>query len=164
MNVASAPDVKLSTVPDWPRALRVYLSVIAVGDLGWETAHLPLYTLWISGTMQQKTFAVLHCTAGDLLIALSCLTAALISVGHRAWPLKASRSVTLVTIILGVSYTIFSEWLNIVVRQSWAYSDLMPVVPLIGAGLSPLLQWVFVPLAALTLAARAASGTINRGR
>ena len=42
-------------------------------------------------------------------------------------------------------YTIFSEWLNIVIRKSWAYSDLMPVVPVISIGLSPLVQWIIVP-------------------
>ena len=44
---------------------------------------------------------------------------------------------------------IYSEWLNINVRGSWAYSDLMPVVPVIGTGLAPLLQWVIVPTLAL---------------
>jgi len=52
-------------------------------------------------------------------------------------------------------YTIFSEWLNIVVRASWAYSPLMPVVHLINIGLSPLLQWIVIPAAALYAARRA---------
>jgi hypothetical protein len=141
-------------VPDWPRALRVYLGVIALGDLAWEAAHLPLYTLWETGTAGEKLFAVLHCTGGDLLIALSCLALALISVGDRGWPLYAHRRVAAVTVALGMGYTVFSEWLNIVVRESWAYSDLMPVVPVIETGLSPLLQWLVVPLAALWLARR----------
>lgn len=44
-----------------------------------------------------------------------------------------------------VGYTIFSEWLNIVVRKSWQYSELMPVVPFIDTDLSPLLQWIIIP-------------------
>ena len=59
------------------------------------------------------------------------------------------------TIGFGVVYTILSEWLNIVVREAWAYSDLTPVVPVINTGLSPLLQWVAVPWLALHLARRA---------
>jgi len=142
-------------VPDWPRALRVYLGVTALGDLAWEAAHLPLYTLWETGTAGEKLFAVMHCTGGDLLIALSCLALALISVGDRAWPLHAHGRVAVTTAILGVGNTIFSEWLNIVVRGSWAYAERMPVVPLIETGLSPLLQWLVVPLIALWLARRA---------
>ena len=51
--------------------------------------------------------------------------------------------------MFGVSYTMFSEWLNIVVRKSWAYSELVPMIPGIDAGLSPLAQWVVIPLAGL---------------
>jgi hypothetical protein len=143
--------------PGPPNALRVYLAVIGVGNLAWEAAHLPLYTLWETGTPGEQWFAVLHCTGGDLLIALTCLSLALVSVGDRAWPLRAHSRVAAVTVILGVGYTTFSEWLNVVVRQSWAYADRMPVLPVLGTGLSPLLQWLVVPLAALALARRRAA-------
>jgi hypothetical protein len=42
----------------------------------------------------------------------------------------------------------FSEWLNIEVRGAWAYRDTMPVIPVIGMGLSPFLQWIIVPILA----------------
>lgn len=58
----------------------------------------------------------------------------------------------MLTIVFGVLYTIFSEWLNVVIRQTWAYAELMPVVPVIGTGLSPLLQWIAIPLAAFRFA------------
>ena len=48
-------------------------------------------------------------------------------------------------ILLGAAYTVFSEWLNINIRRSWSYTDAMPVLPLLGTGLTPLLQWVVVP-------------------
>ena len=57
----------------------------------------------------------------------------------------------------GLAYTVFSEWLNVEVRRSWAYSDLMPVLPPLGTGLSPVLQWVVIPSAALWMARRAGS-------
>jgi hypothetical protein len=62
--------------------------------------------------------------------------------------------VALLMIAIGLAYTIFSEWLNITVRQSWAYSDLMPVIPGLGLGLSPAMQWGLIPIAALWLARR----------
>ena len=143
-------------MPDWPRALRVYLGTTALGDLAWEAARLPLYTIWRTGTPGEKAFAVVHCTGGDLLIALACWALALVLVGEPAWPARAHRRAAALTIGFGVAYTACSEWLNIVVRQTWAYSDLMPVVPVIGTGLSPLLQWVVVPLLAPHVARRAA--------
>jgi hypothetical protein len=50
-------------------------------------------------------------------------------------------------------YTVFSEWLNIVVRASWDYSERMPVVSALGlrVGVSPLLQWIVVPSAAFAI-------------
>jgi hypothetical protein len=132
-------------MPDWPRALHVYLGTVGLGDLAWEAAHLPLYTIWRTGTLGEKAFAIVHCTGGDLLIALACLALALVLVEEPAWPARAHRRVAGLTVGFGVTYTVFSEWLNIVVRQTWAYSDLMPVVPVIGTGLLPLLQWVIVP-------------------
>ena len=53
----------------------------------------------------------------------------------------------IVTVLLSLSYTFFSEWLNVKIRQVWAYRDFMPVVPLLDAGLSPILQWILIPIA-----------------
>jgi len=143
---------------EWHGALRRYVAVIATGNLVWEFLHMPLYTIWQEETPGKIVFAALHCTGGDILIALSSLTAALLLVGSGMWPAGRFRAVAALTVLLGVSYTIFSEWLNIVVRAAWTYSDLMPVVSLFGfeVGLSPLFQWIVVPSAAFWWARRRA--------
>jgi hypothetical protein len=153
----STGDVSLPhpAAPDWLRAITIYMAVILVANLIWETLQLPLYTIWTTGTARDKAFAVIHCTLGDALIALSTLILALVSVGTKNWPDERHNLVLAVAIILGVGYTIFSEWLNIVVRTSWAYSSLMPVVPVIGTGLAPLMQWILIPAIGLTRARRA---------
>ena len=89
-----------------------------------------------------------HCTSGDVLIALSALTISLLIAGNDAWPRHRRNGVAALTIVFGIAYTTFSEWLNIIIRAAWAYSDLMPVISLRGfdVGLSPLLQWIVVPL------------------
>lgn len=124
---------------------------------------MPLYTIRQTGTPDEKVFAVVHCTGGGLLIAFACLTLAIVLVGEPAWPVRAYRRIVALTIGFSIAYTIFSEWLNIVVRKTWAYSDLISVVPVINTGLSPLLQWVVLPLLALHLARRAAA-TLGNGR
>jgi hypothetical protein len=140
---------------NWIAALRIYLATVAGADLVWEAAQLPLYTLWRTGTAHDQLFAVIHCTFGDILIALTCLVVALILAGHRAWPVQHFVQVAILTLFFGLGYTVFSEWLNVVVRKSWGYSEFMPVVSLFGLriGAAPLLQWIVVPLIAL-LAAR----------
>lgn len=101
-------------------------------------------------------FAVVHCTLGDLLIALSALTLALVLAGDNKWPTRRFWQVAVLALLFGVAYTAFSEWLNVVVRASWAYSDLMPVISIGGLrlGLSPIMQWMVVPAAAFLLTGR----------
>jgi hypothetical protein len=122
----------------------LYLSAATGIHLVWETAQLPLYTIWSTGTRFQILFAVIHCTAGDLLITASALAlAALVArIGH--WPFFGNR-MALIAILLGLGYTVFSEWLNTQVRQSWSYTEAMPLLPPLGTGLTPFLQWLIVP-------------------
>ncbi len=137
---------------DWPRALRWYLGGSLVAHLVWEILQLPLYTLWTKGTLREQAFAVVHCTMGDLMIAGLSLLLALALLGRPTWPVAGSRRVWLLIVLLGVGYTIYSEWLNVSVRRSWAYSGLMPTLPVLGTGLAPLFQWIIVPTLALWLA------------
>jgi hypothetical protein len=133
------------------RALRAYFCAIIAGNLAWEFLHLPLYTIWTTGTWGGQVFAALHCTGGDILIALASVALALVLGGDRGW-----ITVGALAIALGVAYTGFSEWHNVYVRRTWAYSDLMPVVTIVGhpIGLSPVLQWLVVPGTALWTARR----------
>ena len=139
----------------WLTVMRRYFAVMAVGNLVWEFAHMPLYALWETGTAGEIVFAAIHCTGGDILIAMAALMAALFLFATGDWPERGYWRVAVPTIVIGLGYTIFSEWLNIVVRESWAYRDLMPVIPLIDAGLSPVAQWVVLPAVAYWWAAPA---------
>ena len=145
------------TGANWLTAFRLYLGTTAVLHLVWEILQLPLYTIWRTGTAREISFAVLHCTAGDLMIASLALLVSLILAGNSAWPAERFLPVMVTTLGIGVGYTIYSEWLNTVVRKTWAYSDLMPIVPWIGTGLSPLLQWLIVPALVFASVAKCAN-------
>ena len=137
----------------WLNVLRRYLVAMALGNLIWEFAHMPLYTLWETGSPGEIAFAAIHCTGGDILIAMSALLAALFLLGSSQWPTTGYRRVGLATILIGLGYTVLSEWLNIEVREAWSYRDLMPVIPVIDAGLSPIAQWIVLPIIAFRWAA-----------
>ncbi len=128
-----------------------YLCAIVIGNIGWETIHLPLYTLWQQSTLPYLTFVVLHCSAGDLVIATASLFVAGMLAG-RGWPLRNFNRVAILSVVFGLIYTVFSEWLNTSVRASWSYTAAMPVIPVLGTGLSPALQWIVVPVASLAWA------------
>lgn len=139
----------------WLAAFRRYLAFLALANLVWEIAQLPLYTIWGTDTVGELAFAVVHCTGGDILIAFSSLLLSLVLTGSDEWPRRRFGRVAALAVGFGVGYTIFSEWLNIVVREAWQYSELMPVVPFIDTGLSPLLQWIIIPSLGLWWARRA---------
>jgi hypothetical protein len=128
------------------------MAVIVLLNLVWEFAHMPLYTIWEEGTTEEILFAAVHCTGGDALIGLTAIMLAVFLFGGTRWPGEHIRTVLFAAIAIGVGYTIFSEWLNIVVRQAWAYRDIMPVVPVLNVGLSPLLQWIVIPALAYVMA------------
>jgi hypothetical protein len=136
---------------NWLRALRRYIVASGTLHLLWEIVQLPLYTIW-SEPFGRRAFAVLHCTAGDLMIAGLSLLAALALVGKADWPITGSRPVWLLLLLFGVGYTAYSEWINVNVLRSWAYSPLMPTLPFLGTGLAPLQQWLVVPTVALWMA------------
>jgi hypothetical protein len=146
----------------WLNVLRRYLVAIAVGNLIWEFAHMPLYTLWETGSWGEIVFAAIHCTGGDILIAMSALLAALFLFGSGQWPETGYRIVGIATTLIGIGYTVFSEWLNIEVREAWAYRDLMPVIPVIDAGLSPIAQWIVLPIIAFWWVAPRKRSTMSR--
>lgn len=130
------------------RTILRFLGAMAAGNLLWEVAHVPLYTLWLTGSPGEIAYAVLHCTAGDVMIASGCLLLSLVVVGRSEWPLRRFGAVAAATIFLALAYTVFSEWLNTEVRGAWAYRDAMPRLPGLGTGLTPVLQWIVVPLLA----------------
>ena len=135
---------------DWLPALRRYFPVIVVGNLIWEFAQLPLYTLWKTDTAGQITYAVLHCTAGDVLIAGGTLAGSLLLLGTAKWPHARFLPVATATLISDIGITAYIEHLSIA-RGIWAYSDLMPMLPGTGIGLSPLAQWIVIPVLALMM-------------
>ena len=144
--------VRARTPMGWLAAMRRYLAVLTFGNLLWELAQLPLYTLWHDAPPRIIVRAVLHCTAGDLVIGITALVAAITLFGSEAWPTERHAAVLIAVVLISVTYAMISEYLNTVVRGSWAYTPAMPTLPLIGTGLAPLAQWIVVPTLALTLA------------
>lgn len=134
-------------------ALR-YIPVLGALNLLWEVAQLPLYTLWDEGPPSFIAYAVVHCTLGDVAIGTLALVIALVVTQAHAVDNWRWRQVALFLVFPAAGYTVLSEWINTIVRGSWAYSALMPVVNLGGfeMGLSPLAQWLVIPPAALWLA------------
>jgi hypothetical protein len=122
-----------------------YLLIAAAANLIWETAQLPLYTIWRIATRGQVAYAVVHCTVGDLAILGATLLLGLLLAGDDRWPDQGYIRVAVLATALGVGATVVSEWLSVEVWGRWAYAPAMPLIPPLGTGLSPLLEWLLIP-------------------
>ena len=135
----------------WSFILKHYLPRLALFSLAWEVLQVPFYTLASARRPAQIAYSIAHCTGGDALIGTIALMVALTisRAGERSrW---SRRKIICWTILISVVYTILSERYNLA-HGSWAYSTLMPIVPGLRVGLSPLLQWMIVPAIAWRLA------------
>src|SRR5687768_156633 len=92
------------TLPtNWLPATGRYLAVIGAGNLVWEFAHMPLYTLWQNVTVSEIVFAAVHCTGRDILVASISLVLAVLLSGRTVWPPERFLQVAATTVILGLS-------------------------------------------------------------
>jgi hypothetical protein len=134
--------------------LRRYMLVVAAGNFLWEMLQLPAFADWREGSWSWLAFIVAIGTAGDILIAATSLLLGLAAFGNRHWPEDSASywRAAVAAALLGLGYTAYSEWRHAVVLRYWRYSALMPVVPHLGIGVLPLLQWMLIPAAAFCYA------------
>ena len=110
-----------------------------------EIAQFPLYTVWHQHDWGYILFAFAHCTLGDLLIVLVVYEVVALLRGDRRWYRQAVLPAGTLFTVAGAAYTVYSEIRNVRIEGSWAYTDLMPMVPWLEIGAMPLLQWLLIP-------------------
>lgn len=137
------PNLPVNFSLAWPGVMKRYLIWTGLLNFSWEVLQLPLYTIWINSRGRDIAFAVVHCTVGDVMITMISLAAAVVLVGKKEWPDRRYWAVALTVILLGLVYTVYSEWNNTVVTRNWAYAASMPQIG--GIGLSPIAQWIIIP-------------------
>ena len=112
-------------------------------NLVWEIAHARLYTFWIDTDRMRIAWSLVHCTLGDVVIALAAFALAGLALRQADWPLSRPWVGATIVVIASTTYTAWSEWYNVYQTASWGYTASMPVI--FGIGLSPLLQWLILP-------------------
>lgn len=137
-----------------------YKSIVALAlfsfllHFAWEILQAPLYADMAAAPHWTSTRICLLATIGDVGIALA---AYVVTTGWRMtlqW--RACRMRLTMYVVVGLAITVVLELLNVYVLHRWAYGTTMPVF--LRMGLSPLLQWITVPLFALWLAQRHVAG------
>jgi hypothetical protein len=98
-------------------------------------------------------------TFGDVGFALTAYWLTSLMAKSRYWYLAPDTWQILMYLLVGIVLTIGFEYYYTNITLRWTYSELMPLVPPFGTGLSPLLQWIIVPLLVIWFTRRQTIGT-----
>ncbi|MFH0879684.1 MAG: hypothetical protein V2A34_08225, partial [Lentisphaerota bacterium] len=93
------------------------------------------------------TSTLVFCTqaaVGDVGIILGIYAAGALAAGDLGWGLRARWNIYATAAILGLAYAALVEHAALVSGR-WSYTERMPVVSMLGAGLWPLLQMTLLP-------------------
>jgi hypothetical protein len=88
-------------------------------------------------------WALLHCTLGDVVIALAMFALAGVVLWRADWPGSRPWTGGAIVVIGMMAFAAWSEWYNVYRVGNWGYTPRMPTV--FGIGLSPLLHWLILP-------------------
>lgn len=129
----------------WVPEFNVALFAVLL-DYPWEFLQTPLFELPDAPHWKViKTCSL--ATLGDAAIMLAAYWMVALVQNGRSWIVNPSVAGVMLFSSIGVAVTIVIERLATsgLWYTSWSYSQYMPVVPGIGVGLSPLLQWIVLP-------------------
>lgn len=120
----------------------------------WEMLQTPFFAGMAAMAHWPATLFCLQATLGDVAITLvACLSAAA-AARDRGWFIAPGRVELLLYMSSGLALTLALELHAVHWGKRWAYSAAMPVVPGVGVGLVPIVQWLVVPLVVLFVVRR----------
>lgn len=114
-------------------------------NLVWELAQVPLFAGMPTADHWRAILDCGRATLGDVVIALVAFGSVAVVAGSRSWVLRPTVRQAVGFVAVGVVITVVMEWLATRVLNRWVYAESMPVVPVLGVGLSPVLQWLLLP-------------------
>ena len=120
----------------------------------WEFVQVPTYTGMTEMPHWEAVKLCMSATFGDVGFALTAFWAACLAARSRDWILRPTRFPAGLFVAVGIVLTVGFEYYYTNISLRWTYSELMPLVPPLGTGLSPLLQWFVVPLLVIWLTRR----------
>lgn len=82
---------------------------------------------------------------GDGVISVLAYWSAVLIARSRNWIHEIAIAPAVTYMATGLVITIFMEWLATEILDRWQYALNMPVLPLVGTGLMPILQWLILP-------------------
>jgi hypothetical protein len=126
----------------------------------WELLQTPLFQGMSTAPHFEATRVCTLAALGDGALLVAAFWAAAAAARSRHWLLHPRGRDVLMLVLVGQALNVALEWLNTEVWQRWAYAPVMPIVPLLGTGLSPLLQWLLLPPLVVAIVRRQLHGEL----
>ena len=125
---------------------RFILLVIVISyflNLIWELLHIPLYES--SVLPNNHMILCMLASLADVIMVLLLYFGLAIVYKDPLWLKTLSRTRVLITMMVGAMGAILSETRHIA-AGNWAYTGSMPILPIVGVGLTPVLQFIILPV------------------
>jgi len=134
--------------------LSVFIGSSFLMHLVWENAQMPLFEWGNHSAWEVFKMCVVATVTGDMLFMLTLYLA--VAVIHKKLWWLPDRSVYshpatwMVPVLVGVLLAVSFELWAVHTVHRWQYGS-MPLIPVLHVGVTPVLQMIFIPLAATAL-------------
>lgn len=131
----------------------------------WELLQVPLYQGMPEAAHWDAIKVCTRATLGDGIIILLAYWGSALLARDRWWIARPRLASLLAMVGLGVAITVLLERLAVISDNpnwGWRYAEAMPMVPILGIGLTPLLQWLILPPLVIWFVKRQLAGVVSQ--
>ena len=125
---------------------KVFFTIAALAflfNLTWELIQIPLYKS-ASYSIEHISFCALASVADAILVLLLFFGSAVLF-RNLLWIQEKKWQQMMMVILIGGTGAVLGEMRHLSIG-SWAYADTMPIIPVVNVGVTPVLQFMILPL------------------
>ncbi len=134
---------KVDDKPAFKRYLLITLVLSLLLNLAWEVIQMPLYKD-ASFDIQAIAFCGLAAVVDAIMVLLIYFVLALIY-KEPLWIKHLNLKRTLIIVLIGGTGAVLVEIWHLS-QDNWDYASSMPILPFVNVGLSPVLQFMLLPV------------------
>lgn len=139
--------IKLLAAITWLPEFNVVVFAVLL-NFPWEFLQVPMFDRMADAPHWEAVKTCTQAALGDAAIMLAAYWCVAVAAGKRRWIIDGGTSKVLLFMAVGESMAIIIERLALsgTWASAWEYSTQMPIVPVVEVGLTPVLQWIVLPL------------------
>jgi|GEM_PF-708410 len=131
----------------WRQLWRFFAATVLTGlvlNEIWEMAQMSAYVETAGRSWTSTLGFCTRAAVGDVGMVLGIFAVGTLAAGDLLWGLGGRWNIYATAAILGLAYAALVEYAALAAGR-WSYTERMPVVPGLGAGVWPLLQMTLLP-------------------